>query len=196
MPTIPPYIEKANVRGTKISYTWSKAKKEYDNPVPTMASFRLINNLSFNAALALALGIAEWIAWRLDGLSDDKSLFEFIEKGWETELKQEPRPKLEGYADRFDNKPEIGPLYHAQSTLSRILKNYEIKSTGIYQDVIYLKWLAEAVLPSKSAFDAWYKTTVERFNKKFQRAKYDKSANYDFYGKPVPREALDPNYKL
>lgn len=183
--TIPSYLEKAKVHGAKISYTWSKVRKTYNNPVPTNASIRPVGRLSYNAAAALALGIGEWIAWRLDGLSDDKSLFEYLEKGWQTVLKKQPYPKLEGYYDRFDNKPSVAPLYYAQHHLEEALQSYEIQSNGIYLSIVYLKWLAGAVSPSKSAFNSWYTKTVERFTKKFPRK------DSDVYGVPVPREELD-----
>src|SRR5450432_2857561 len=82
MLTMPRYINALDIRGKIIEAEISQPKInvliDADLPVVELATFRATER----AKIGYAAAVAEWIAWRLEGVSDVTDLLHFAEAMW------------------------------------------------------------------------------------------------------------------
>lgn len=185
MLTIPEHIRASGVAGAPITYKWH-GTDDYNRERPELMS--RFQTTSIRGVLALASGIAEWIAWRLDELSSYHASLQFIEGVWAGQVApeyligwdSEHEPDLEGPAER--------PLYHTCELLLKVYNRCDADDTGgASRWSVYLTYLARHVLPKPKTkvFDAWLVAALDRMAAAYPRRKSDP------LGVPVPREALD-----
>lgn len=183
MLTVPDHIRDAGVVGAPVNYQW-QGTDAYNRERPALlAAFQ---SVSIRGTLALATGIAEWVAWRLDGLSDYRAPLDFIEAVWAgnvapqyvIEWDWEREPPLEGPVER--------PLHHVCELLVSALDySNPADATSASQWSIYLTFLARHVLPDVEPFDAWFVGVLARLQATNSRDRGDPM------GEPVPRSALE-----
>ncbi|KQP22421.1 hypothetical protein [Pseudorhodoferax sp. Leaf267] len=179
----PSHVLAAGIIGAPLSYQWH-GTDDYNRERPALlAQFEAV---SVRGVLALATGIAEWTAWRLDGLSGYRAPLGFIEAAWAANIAPqyviawdwESEPALQGPVER--------PLYHLCELLVSVLDFSNPRdATSASQWSIYLAFLARHVLPDAQPFDDWLVAALARMQASHPR---DRS---DPMGSPVPRSDLE-----
>lgn len=191
MLTIPNYIAATNYSGIEVNYK-PVTSVIYNRQSPELEP--ILDKLSFRANLALGTAIAEWIAWRLDGLSTYKAPLQFIEAAWVANIDLCYIKRWQAATEPLANTlkgPILGVLYLSNQLLSSIIKDTKEWENGITIHVIYLIFLTRHIY-TKKYFDSWLKAILPRLNALYPRGR----SNKDKLGPPVPREALDPNYNF
>jgi hypothetical protein len=194
--TIPSYIESAGIVGQPLKYKWSVAVSENIAEQQSARIENLVDELTFKGILTLSLGVAEWIAWRMDGLSDFKKPLLAIEGLWAAIVDPLYFCDFEPFDIGGSKGPADGPLYDMMDRLSLIFTSYIYNEASITEDVIPLAFLARHVMPDKLPFEEWFKVVLKRMTKVCpldknyidpSRGTYDSS-----YEEPLSREILDP----
>jgi len=138
--------------------------------------------------LALSAGFAEWILWRFSKQSSDPLLLNKIEAMWAgivdwrylSPLRMPPAHEWRG--------PVRGPIWSAANWLDRIvdlLKRREFATP----EAVALSQLMLHVIAHPDAFKNWRRFAIQRLDKLYP------STEQDLLGRPVPREALNPDIK-
>ena len=148
-------------------------------------------------AVALAVGCLEWVAWRMSKHSDVTLLFKAIEAMWAGIIDYRYVRSLYDSPLVLKQKewqgPAKGPVYAAYWQLVRLQERLEDRGPAS-PDASCAVRLARFVLPAPKPFEAWWRVILKRLVELHP----DSEEGEDDIGKPIPREAMDPNldYKL
>ena len=218
--TMPNYIMKADIVDAPISHEW-------EEPWPSRLSFvdaRLknkINELTSRGILSIAIGSAEWIAWRFHRLTQDPIFFKFIEAAWAAIIDRR-------YLNHLSRKNGVQTLiyYQFDESLFRIHEKFLnihkitdspdgdlckpvrgplLKAINKLGEVIdrtlpnnhgsyesvLLSNIAMEVVPNKEALKNWRRFVIRRLAALRKKEPRNKTKRL---GLPVPREVLDPNF--
>lgn len=188
----PDYINEANVIGVKVTYKW-EGTVHYNRESPPL--IKQLARLSHAARLSVGLGIAEWIAWRFQGLAHDEDSIRLLEAGWAAmadpsyakswSATQEKRPHDALGGAVFAFKDQLSSLLSAERARR---KSPKTSSGGPARTVVQLAFLARHVLPNAKPFDRWLKSTLARLSELHPKQ------SDEAFGEPVPRQALDPDF--
>ena len=130
--------------------------------------------------------MAEWIAWRFEGMSDFRAPLDMIEASWaaNVDIKCCKIPTVAEFEER--KGPVHGVLRATKDLVAGTLRSYNAPTAkNLAGKTIYLCFLARHVLPEKRVFDKWRVSTLDRLAKDYGRS------SDDVKGEPIPREALD-----
>jgi hypothetical protein len=182
---IPKYIEAAMVRGVPVKHKW-KSSEHFEKESPKLEA--QLYETSFRGILGIAAGVAEWIAWRFDGLGNCQPTFQFIEAVWAGQIDPDYTIRWEWPTGVKVEGPIERPLAHANGLLGTIFGLFTILENGICQETVYLTQLARYVVPNKSAFDNWSKTILARL------AQSHPHDDADERGPLIARQIVDPDF--
>ena len=185
--TISDYIDQTGNVGAPVTHVWEGDGLNYfarESP-PLQGQFVLI---TFRGVAAIALGTAEWIAWRFEGVSPSVDLLDYIEACWAGLIDSLYRKEWNWPKDAKIEGPVDRPLAQTCYTLNEIMRLISVSSNGAASKSIYLIYLARHVLPRKPPFERWLKTTLTRMGELYDRDTIGP------LGPPVPRQALDPAF--
>jgi hypothetical protein len=198
--TQPQHIRAANLFTGTPAYAWDewnlKDYYRFEDPAQLDALAQLTNK----ANTALGIGIGEWICARFLPLDPDPAPLQYMEAAWATMAHQAYCRYIETVDDEWRG-PVRAPLAIAIVVVNDAIFN-------VYEDphvawrVCWLYNLAHHVLADSTAFDRWFERSVQRLNqfhsKQAEQAIGAATASlFDpvpFQGRPVPREALDPDF--
>lgn len=180
---IPSHVLASGHVGAPVSFEWH-GTQDYNREMPKLL-FRF-EDVSIRGVLALATGIAEWTAWRFDGLTDYRSPLLFIEAMWAGNAADEyvvgwdweREPKLESPVDRA--------LMHTCDILLHVFNRCDPDSgADASQWTVYMTMLARHVLPERSRFETWLEAAMARLANDYPRLEGDP------LGESVPRVSME-----
>jgi hypothetical protein len=180
---VPSYIQRSGVVGAPVTYKWAGTDAYNRDNVDLLFRFE---DISIRGVLALAAGISEWIAWRLEGLAPIQSTLQFVEAVWAGDIAPqytiawdwECEPPFEGSTQR--------PLFHTCELLLHVFNHSDRAGAGsASQWAVYLAYLARHVLPTPKRFETWLQAALDRLEMLYPRGEEDP------LGEPVPRGALE-----
>ena len=200
---IPPYIDNTKLAGKPIDFDWvGDNPTEYHNHISNQLTDKIMS-LSPRAALALANGLAEWVVWRLDGLTDYRDVADFVEAGWASVI--DARYTIEWSRQGKELfGPVLGPQWIAARSLDQVMIATWERESQI-RSCQYLAFLCQHVWKRRKAFKEWLLFAFDRLESLYPIS----SVTQDYYemrnrtgdepfdfGEPVPREVLDPDFEL
>jgi len=176
---IPPELEKFT-----IAHQWDDG-----NPYSLLGDVdpfteQALSKVTARAAIAYAIGCAEWVVFRFCNLSDDPRPYLFIEASWAFQMSN--RYACPPESDESEWKGEIrGPI---DLTLMTILNTiYAVEDGSPHVEAAFAEQLPLHVIPNQQNFLNWRGTVLERLQHLYP------ISTADNMGPPVPREALDPS---
>jgi hypothetical protein len=184
--TIPWYIADAGIAEAPITYDWDDHDSDRFYLKPDERLRHRIHAISRRGVMALSLGFAEWIAWRLHRYDKviETVLLPGIEAIWAAVidwryLSPKSSPSWEGWSGRV-----LGPAEGALSLLADVIR---LTKRGQFAspESVCLSRLAEHVLHNSESFREWRRFAIDRLAQIHPRQKEDPM------GDPVPRQALD-----
>jgi hypothetical protein len=184
--TIPQFVARTGARGSSAKLKVLKSTvlaKEL--PLVQQKLFRIQGR----AACAFALGAAEWVAWRLDGLGAPPEMFNVIESQWTAIV--DPLYAVEWRRAKKESPDDLVlvPANAALRNAREAIDNWALKNIGgKVQYAMYLANIARFVQPDPKPFDAWVNTIFDRFAALFP------ASDADPWGPAIPREAVDPDF--
>ncbi len=209
---IPNYIEKTGVAETPITHI-CKRPDDYYYEVPKL--FNKWNPLQSRSILAITLGCAEWVFWRLSKNynSQPDLIKSFLEAGWAAAIDRRymnylPKATRHATLEHYkmsDNPTSLRALYKGNlsddikktiegpvliviSALGVVI-NYTVPQNSNTTNAIYVSNVAEAVCNEKiDAFKAWRRAIIQR------HYEFHRKSPEDYLGVPVPRESIDPDF--
>lgn len=193
---IPSYIEAADIRGNKIEFQASLSKIDimFETEVPLVDD--AIDLAPERARLAFGAAVTEWIAWRLDGVTDVTDLLHFAEAMWVANVDYR-------YAHEIPHAPPANTrggeyvAYRAWQDLNALFRLCP-KGKGKASSCVELTLLARFVLAKakQTALQDWIKFAVKERVSKFWQLKSSGDDAEREQGAPIPREAFDPSVKF
>jgi hypothetical protein len=184
---VPHYIVEAAVDVQPMAYEWDDQDPGEAYLAHDERLRHKIKGTAEKGVVALSLGFAEWVAWRLGKDSENRVLLQFIEAVWA------------GLIDwRYINEYEIpdpedwggpikGPQWAAFDLLADVV---DLVSTNQFSspESVFLSQLAQHVLTDPRPFRSWRMSCIRRLTKLYPRK------TGDVLGPPIPRQALDPDF--
>jgi hypothetical protein len=185
----PSCISKAEIASSPIRHNWNDA----DPDRMCLGNRRIEKQLQpvcYRGVLAISLGCAEWIAWRLVKESSEQVLIQYIEAAWAGMVDWRYVRDPYGMGKKLDWKdwqgPVRGPLFGALLRLAKIVDLTRRKCFASPEASTIVQ-LAIHVIPKQKLFKEWFKSTSDRIRNIYPYSKSDET------GPPVPRAALDPD---
>jgi hypothetical protein len=190
MLTIPAYVERAAVVGAPIEHRWN------DDDLPTFyeETDRIqsaIAKTTTAGAVALALGCLEWVAWRFSKHTDVTVLLQAIEAMWagvvDVRYVRSLRDSPFAISRKKSKGPERGPVFVAYRQLKDLRNCLESAQPASPESSCAVR-MGRSVLPNRDVFETWWRFAVKRL----AETHLESEEGPDDVGKPIPREALDP----
>jgi len=189
---IPAYLSGANVVSNEARYGWDEWHVNDYFLAIDEEQFARLDTLSDAANLALAIGTGEWICHRFSALSHDPVPWDYLEAAWAAIV----HPFYCEYVETIDDQwrgPIRGPL---SLTISIVNDGIHCRETDPHEATrsCWMYNLATHVLPETDAFEAWLEACITRLEQTHpkDREQEDIWGDGPPFGRPVPREALDP----
>lgn len=163
---MPKHIASTGIAGQPIQYLWgldvSRAiRHPLDDEHVRLAE--ACRSLGGRGALALLLAVAQWVAWRYDGIIDARDAHLRIEAGFSGVLDHttavlpepsEPFPKDQGKAH--------GPLKLARMLITEAWDTYRSKPAFVAESLLSMVLLARHVVADHPGFEEWLSATMRR----------------------------------
>jgi hypothetical protein len=188
--TIPRYVLDSGVSKQPIAFAWSPYKG-----VTLVERFperiaEIVRRLSLRANFSLAIGIGEWLAWRLDAHSNYPQLAQYIEALWARSV-----DKAYLRINSLDTPSDTGDrVQGALTAMEDALYTAFRKATQNHPErgaaTAGLVSLVRYTLIEAKQFDEWLKATLSRFQEQFSLDPNNR------VGSLVPRAFLDPSVKI
>lgn len=185
MQEIPRYIENAAVVDAPILFDWGRAQQE-DVLLDQPRLMSRLNETTYRGVLAFALGVVEWVSWRLVKYIPDQTPFHFIEASWASLIDWRYLRSLDvpDWENELD-EPIGAPLTLAFQLLIRVhVAARRVKPVS--QHAAPLSELPLKLMPNPEPYKEWRRDAIARL---VQRCPKDEQ---NWLGSPVPREVLDP----
>src|SRR5262245_5618024 len=191
MLSIPSYVQASGSVGAPVTYEWN------DSDVPTFYTETdriqaTIAKATTAGAVALALGALEWIAWRMPHRENAEVVLQAIEAMWAgiidiryvRSLRHSPlalkRADWQG--------PERGAMYVAYKQLKDLRNCLESTEPASPEASCAIR-MGRFVLPDPAPFERWWHAVLDRLVEQHPKAE----EGPDDVGRPIPRDAVDPN---
>jgi hypothetical protein len=184
---IPGYIEQSGNVGAPVKHVWEGDGLNHFARESQVLQRDFVR-ITFRGVGAMALGIAEWIAWRFENALPSVDLKDCIEACWAGLIDPLYRNEWNWPKVKKIEGPVEGPSAQACYLLDEVMRLVSLSSNGAASKSIYLVYLARHVLPKKTPFDNWLKMTLARMAELYPRKSMGP------LGPPVPREALDSSF--
>lgn len=183
--SVPRYISNAGIITDIIEHDWNELEMMY-LPVDSRLRNR-IGGISYRGIIALSLGMAEWIIWRLSKFLKDPVPFQLIEALWAAivdwhYLKWDNIPSWNEYPD-----PIRGPLVKTFNFLDQIVGLVRKKQFAS-PELLYISEIALHVIPDPKPFKYWRRFIIQNLNNVYPRK------DEDILGPPVPRDFLELDF--
>jgi hypothetical protein len=183
----PKYLPLASIRRIPPMHQWNDWDPYAllgEQDVNTIAQ---LSTLSDRAQIAFSIACAEWVIWRFVDFFEDNRPYDLLEVAWAGEMSQElvAPPQL--------NEKEWKGLIRGPIDLSlvTILNTfYSTEDAAGKMDSAFAELIVLHVFPEHDYFIKWRDQTLLRLFELFGRT------DSDPVGKPVPREAMDPEVSL
>jgi len=185
--SMPDYIAQTGIIDDPITYQWDDSTFDDVCLRPDERLGKRIHQIGDRAEVALALGFAEWLAWRISRYDDTRVLLQFIEAVWVGIVDWRYISASEGLDEEDSQGPVRGPICAAFNQLLEVVHLIETEQFA-YPEIVCLSRIAEHVLRNPKSFKEWRQSTIERMIEC-----HPKTAPA-FWGDPVPRQILDPTF--
>lgn len=173
-----------------VNYEWSADVVTRIEEYKNQRLRRIIVGLSRMANIAVALGVAEWIAWRFHGLhSGSSETLDYIEAQWVWMI--DPRYLAKQVVDDYDLLGDRieGALGFASSLLFEVIVYSETDDPDRAGKTGQLTALARHVIPCLENFETWLIDCLKRLAALYP---YDGGPSVE---KAIPRSILDPEFE-
>lgn len=186
----PAYINASGVIGAAPTYEWTPHKgTELIEKTPKNISDAVMQ-MSLRANFTLAIGVAEWIMWRLDSAAVYPQLALYINALWARTIDKSYLKVNSLDTPKDASDPKTGPLIEMEDALYTAFR----KSTQNHPErgmaVAGLVSLVRYTLPTTEGFDNWLRRTLARFIEHFRLDPETRA------GCLVPRAFLDPDVEI
>jgi|SRR5882672_6111268 len=204
----PTYILKSGIAGAPVDFKWGHPRAHI-GPYEGTALHDAVYRLTHCAAVTLAAGLEEWSAFRFQGMVDTGRYLAHAEAllAWPIDSRYYKGPSdLENV--------ESPPAESAMSVLADLAcnatENTYLKFPATFPDAqVHQAFLLRYVMPKsgKKAFDGWIAFVLKRLAdvaprpeepigdfKNYESKEAYRLAQRPYFGVPVPREALDPDF--
>lgn len=183
---IPSYIAAAAIAGAPLDYQWKP-----DQDIEIVSSYsqnieKLVSALALRATLSLALGIGEWMTWRLDGLSTYRQCGLYLEAIWARTVDKAYLKNSKGAIPKDTGDPTVGPLLALELAIQGVFVRTTRDGPERGKGVAELVSLVRYTLPGKSEFDNWLRDIIKKLEDSYQISSNGRA------GPIVPRAFLDP----
>jgi hypothetical protein len=164
--TTPPTIVAAGIGGAPISYTWNTSVADalrYPDEDEHARLAHAFEHVADAAALALTMALAEWIAWRFDGMVDVNDLLARAQAGFalagsgarvSMARPDEPFPKTQTKVH--------GPLRLARMIVAFALHDFAEDPTTAAGWAFRMALLALHVQPDPAPLQRWLEAALRR----------------------------------
>ena len=190
--SVPPHIEASGALDAPIAHEWDEHNPTFlgwDDRIAVKFA-----PMTERAMLALAIGYAEWITFRLAIPEDAREPFDFLEAMWVATVDfrylELPRATTAAWRSVLYNPiehcrgPSRGPLCATQHLLSATVDLID-RDQPAGPVVACLYKLATQVIPNVRALQRWSKAIVARFTETYS------AGPSDVLGMPVSRPTLE-----
>jgi hypothetical protein len=184
----PSYIKKAAIVEVPIQHNWNEADPD-QMYLGNRKIEKQLQPVCYRGVLAISLGCAEWIAWRMVKNSSEQVLFQYIEALWAGIVDWRYVRDPYSIGKKLDwsdwQGPIRGPLFGA---LLRLAKIADLTKRRYFAspEASTIVQLALHVIPNQKPFKEWFKSTFDRIRNIYPYSKIDE------IGPPMPKEVLDP----
>ncbi len=200
--TMPPHIAAAGIAGKPIDFAWDETntRQYYFGRTSDQLANKIIP-ISPRGQIALAAGIAEWIVWRFEGMSDFIDVRDYVAAAWTAVIDFRYATGWVAPSDRPLTGPILKSQWIAALTLDDVVRTVQERSPSEFE-VGYVAFFANHVVGRHRAYKAWLEQVMKRLAElsplpETTREWYETTdhtpeqiAEFD-WGIPVPREALD-----
>jgi hypothetical protein len=191
MLSIPAHVERAAVVGAPIEHRWN----DDDPPTFYAETDRIQSTIAKTTtagAVALALGCLEWVVWRFSKHADVTVLLHAIEAMWagivDVRYVRSLRASPLAISRKESKGPERGPLFVAYRQLKDLRNCLESREPASPESSCAVR-MGRSVLPNRDAFEPWWRFAAKRLAETHPESE----EGPDDVGKPIPRQALDPD---
>lgn len=197
MLTRPKYIQNANVEILDVSHEWDEWNVKDYFMFQEADQFARLEKLTPKANLSLLIACGEWICFRFLPLDSDRRPLQYLEAAWAAIV--DPVYCIYTSIDEDEWRgPVRGPLALTITIVNDAIFHQDDAPAA--QSACWMYNLAESVLPSVDAFDAWFNAAVSCLGS-FHNTEIDTEpededifAVTDWQGSPIPRQAIDPDF--
>jgi hypothetical protein len=194
MLTMPSYIERLGLRGTKPQF---KARpiditQLFDAEVPMVET--RTRKTTERVKLAFGAAAAEWVVWRLDGITDVIDILQFIEAIWAAIIDYRYAREIP-HKKPADEDPLRYILFVTWRDVNALFLRCQ-EGDGNPDDCVQLSLLARHVLPKKhhGALKDWLTVILQERVKTLWPMDPDIEDPVIRQGSPVPREVFNPDF--
>jgi hypothetical protein len=183
---IPNYISTTGIVDDHIKHDWGESEEEaFLDADPRLES--RIGAIAYRGVVALSLGSAEWIVWRLSKHIEDPVPLQVIEAMWAAIIDWRYLKWLD--IPDWEELPEPvgGPLDMAFNLLFQIVDLVSRKQFAS-PEAACISELTLHVLNDPEPFKEWRRFTIRRLTQMHRRT------DDDVLGDPISREVLDPDF--
>ncbi len=202
------YISAAGVLDAPATFTWEGSGSAFGPPESTKLH-ALMHRLTVCGVATLAVGMQEWILWRLHAGIDVQRFLTHVDaaEAWTIDYRYKEDDKLEGTIP--DDTPTNSALGDAVWVLRLVTAYEHWRHPRSSADAVALAHIARQIMPPKatSAFNKWLNWASQSILRLAPRppspwrppdefpseAAYHK-ASRPYFGDPIPLEALDPGF--
>jgi hypothetical protein len=193
---IQPHLRSGNVASAALAFAWDEWEiKKYYWSVDK-ALIQRLDALTNDANLGLTNAIGEWICQRFTPFSQDPAALQFLEAAWAAAI----HPAYCIYTETIDDQwrgPVRGPL-----AMTMTIANDAIfclrDDPHVATRACWMYNLARHVIPAVDELERWFEQCVirlERYHSNGSEARRPSGGLFEDrpgFGRPVPREAFDP----
>lgn len=185
LPT-PDFVLRSSYADEPLTHSWDDSDPQFAWLSEDERLQKRIGQATHRGVLALAAGIAEWVAFRFSKHSDAPMLSDKIEAVWAGIVDWRYRADRRMPLHAAWQGPVRGPLWEAAKLLDQMLDLTQRK-TFASPEAVNLSQLMMYVTARPGPFKDWRSFAITRLAKLYPVDPADR------LGAPVPREALDPD---
>jgi len=197
----PTWINFGGADRGQLRYLWDDARVDDDFTEDASAVLSAALKMSARARMVLAVGLYEWIVWRLDGLHTREEPRQVLEAAWCAIVD----PRYLAYFDLARTEwvgPVEGPLWCAMAYLRHGLpRGYDLEG-DLYDAMELLYLLAMHVAPKPGSVQGWLAPILDRLVQNYPVQPEDDYEDLfghrigEHLGPLIGRDALDPRLAL
>jgi hypothetical protein len=180
------HLTGSGAKTPEIRFEWDDWNTEAVEERPDDPLVEGLRRVSDRAILALAIGMAEWVAYRFEPLTDDRTPWQFLGAVWAAGV--DWRYLSETWDSQTGEEDWSGPVRGALKASMMAIDEvvYSARLGGnVTNGARWVSNIATHVLPTAEPFREWRDRTLERLAVLYPRHEDD------LIGEVVPREVLD-----
>jgi len=190
---IPQYLIVSNVQDPSIRFEWDDWKHLPAKDVIDRDLSVRLETISQRAILAMMCGTAEWIVYRFGRLSNDPTLWRYMEGAWAMTIDVRYCGYGSGHwwgensTKKWDG-PIERPIADAIVRLQTAIQQLYWEGTDPGRRAGLIATLARYVMTEPAPYNRWLDQVIRRFESLYPRTIEDQ------LGEVVPRQAIDPDF--